>query len=43
LEKQIEELKKANDVRDRQLAIENALYELEKAREQHTVQVKLIA
>ena len=43
LEKQIEELEKANDARDRQLAIENALYELEKAREQKTVQVKLIA
>lgn len=43
LEKQLEELQKANDARDRQLQLESALLELEKAREQKTVQVKLIA
>ena len=39
LQDQIDALEKANEKRDRQLQIENALYELEKAREQHTVQV----
>lgn len=39
LQDQIDALQDANDKRDRQLQIENALYELEKAREQHTVQV----
>lgn len=39
LQDQLDLLGKQNDQRDRELAIENALYELEKAREQKTVQV----
>lgn len=39
LQDQLDLLGKQNDQRDRELAIENALFELEKAREQKTVQV----
>lgn len=43
LQDQLDALQKANEARDRELAVEQALYELQKAREQKTVQVKLIA
>ena len=43
LQEQLDLLEKQNTKKDRELAIENALFELEKAREQKTVQVKQIA
>lgn len=43
LQEQLDLLEKQNTKKDRELAIENALFELEKAREQKTVQVKQVA